>query len=79
MTTNGRSLTANALRGAAWKKSSYSGDSQGQCVEVADVTRTHAGIAVRDSKNPAGPAVLFAPEVFTSFLDSAVQGVFNQP
>lgn len=34
-----------------WRKSSYSGGDNGDCVEVA-----YAG-AVRDSKNPAGPAL----------------------
>ena len=39
------------LSGARWRKSSASG-AQSDCVEVA-----HLG-AVRDSKNPAGPALL---------------------
>ncbi|MEV0487250.1 DUF397 domain-containing protein [Streptomyces sp. NPDC050508] len=77
-TNNGRRRVLDALDGAVWRKSSYSGDSQGQCVEVADVLRTHAGIAVRDSKNPTGPILLFAPEAFATFVDDAVQGLVNQ-
>jgi hypothetical protein len=43
---------------AAWRKSSYSGQAQ-DCVEVANTVQ---GImAVRDSKDPDGPALLFAP------------------
>ncbi|MFI0482738.1 DUF397 domain-containing protein [Actinomadura sp. 9N215] len=36
----------------AWRKSSYSGVQEGNCVEVADLTPL---VAVRDSKNPDGP------------------------
>lgn len=36
----------------AWRKSSFSTDSGSQCVEVAFAP---AGVAVRDSKNAAGP------------------------
>ena len=43
---------------AAWRKSSYSGQSQ-NCVEVADNLR--GGVAVRDSKDPDGPALVLAP------------------
>lgn len=39
----------------AWRKSSYSGDNGGQCVEIASL---QAGAAVRDSKNPLGGALL---------------------
>jgi hypothetical protein len=44
---------------AAWIKSSYSDPGQ-NCVEVAHLTPTRA-IAVRDSKNPTGPALLLPP------------------
>jgi hypothetical protein len=39
---------------AVWRKSSYSGGNNGNCVEVA-LTADETG--VRDSKNPAGPVV----------------------
>jgi hypothetical protein len=76
-TSNGRSLTAPELEGAVWTKSSYSGGDQGQCVEVANVICTHKGIAVRDSKNPTGPALLITPEAFDSFVAAAQRGEFN--
>ncbi|MGV9894599.1 DUF397 domain-containing protein [Streptomyces tendae] len=50
-----------------WRKSSYSGDQGGNCVEVAEVTR-HATVAVRDSKSPAGPILTLAPAAFTTFV-----------
>ena len=42
-----------------WRKSSYSGNGGADCVEVA-LLRTDT-ITVRDSKNPDGPTLIFAP------------------
>jgi hypothetical protein len=54
---------------ADWRKSSYSGTNGGNCVEVA---RNLPGVvAVRDSKDPGGPALVFTPadwEAFTAGL-----------
>ncbi|MET9542127.1 DUF397 domain-containing protein [Streptomyces sp. NPDC006553] len=63
--------TDQNLTGARWRKSSYSGDTGGNCIEVADLT---AHIAVRDSKNPEGPAFLATPAAFTAFVSAAVEG-----
>ncbi|MFJ3812767.1 DUF397 domain-containing protein [Streptomyces sp. NPDC090056] len=63
--------TDQNLTGARWRKSSYSGDNGGECVEVADLT---AHVAVRDSKNPEGPAFLAAPAAFTAFVSAAAEG-----
>lgn len=77
MTTN--NLTASELRGAVWRKSSYSGGSEGQCVEVADLTATpFAGKrAIRDSKDPDGPALLFSESAVAGFLVDVRNGKFN--
>jgi hypothetical protein len=40
-----------------WRKSSFSGGQDENCVEVA---RLEAAFAVRDSKNPGGPVLRFA-------------------
>ncbi|GHF09791.1 MULTISPECIES: DUF397 domain-containing protein [Streptomyces] len=48
-----------------WRKSSYS-LANGDCVEVA--SPLPQAIAVRDSKNPEGPAVAFSPESWTAFV-----------
>ncbi|MGV9884166.1 DUF397 domain-containing protein [Streptomyces sp. NPDC003006] len=51
-----------------WFKSSYSDPGQ-NCVEIADLTATpHPSIAVRDSKNPHGPALLLHPSTWSSFV-----------
>ncbi|MFJ8686170.1 DUF397 domain-containing protein [Micromonospora wenchangensis] len=54
------------LNQARWRKSTRSSGNGGNCVEVAD---NLAGvIAVRDSKDPAGPALTFTPTAWRSFL-----------
>ncbi|MCB5906817.1 DUF397 domain-containing protein [Streptomyces pinistramenti] len=54
------------LSTAQWRKSSYSDHNNGNCVEVSD---HHPGIVpVRDSKNPAGPALVFAATGWSAFV-----------
>ncbi|MGZ3115239.1 DUF397 domain-containing protein [Streptomyces sp. H62] len=50
-----------------WRKSSYSGDQGGQCLEVAALPH-HATVAVRDSKTPAGPVLTLSPATFAAFV-----------
>jgi hypothetical protein len=65
------------LTKADWRKSTYSSPNGGNCVEVA---RNLPGIvAVRDSKDPQGPALAFTPEGWRAFLDSAQNGHFDLP
>jgi hypothetical protein len=53
------------LTRADWRKASYSGDNGGACVEVA---RNLPGVvAVRDSKDPAGPALVFRRDEWAAF------------
>ncbi|OAH13183.1 DUF397 domain-containing protein [Streptomyces jeddahensis] len=52
---------------STWRKSSYSGGSSGDCLEVNDTARP-ACVPVRDSKNPHGPAVVFSSPAWTSFV-----------
>ncbi|PNG93472.1 DUF397 domain-containing protein [Streptomyces malaysiensis] len=61
-------LRATDLSGACWRKSSYSGGAN-DCVEIADLTDTaYAVVAIRDSKEPHGPALLVAPDSFEAFI-----------
>ncbi|MFB9233995.1 DUF397 domain-containing protein [Plantactinospora siamensis] len=50
---------------ARWRKSTRSG-STGNCVEVAD--NLPGLVAVRDSKDPAGPVLSFRPDTWTTFV-----------
>ncbi|WP_341719466.1 DUF397 domain-containing protein [Micromonospora sp. FIMYZ51] len=56
------------LTGARWRKSTRSGGNGGECVEVAD--NLPGIVAVRDSKDPHGPALTFTPTAWTTFLAS---------
>jgi hypothetical protein len=51
------------LTGATWRKALAS-QQGGECVEVAGVPGV---IAIRDSKNPNGPALVFPRSVFGAF------------
>ncbi|MFD4555569.1 DUF397 domain-containing protein [Streptomyces sp. NPDC058469] len=51
-----------------WRKSSYSGEGDGnECVEIAN-SRTH--VAIRDSKAPAGRTLTIPADAFTIFVDT---------
>ncbi|MGI5468738.1 DUF397 domain-containing protein [Streptomyces sp. CA-132043] len=48
-----------------WRKSSYSTNEGGECVEVAALP---AAVAIRDSKDPDGPVLTAGPGVFADFI-----------
>jgi hypothetical protein len=62
----GAEVSSQDLRRAEWRKSSYSANGS-SCVEVA--TNLPGIIAVRDSKDREGPALVFATEQWLAFLD----------
>jgi hypothetical protein len=53
------------VTGAMWRKSSYSSANGGACVEVA--SNLPGVVAVRDSKAPGGPALVFTPAQWQAF------------
>lgn len=65
-------MLAPELASAVWRKSSYSGggSSGGDCIEVAGL---RAGTAVRDSKNPTGPALILSDQAWAAFVTEAKQ------
>ncbi|WP_433535213.1 DUF397 domain-containing protein [Micromonospora sp. CA-249363] len=56
------------LTGARWRKSTRSNGSGGNCVEVAD--NLPGVVAVRDSKDPGGPALVFTSDAWRAFVGS---------
>jgi hypothetical protein len=66
--------SALELRGAPWYKSSYSGPNCDNCVEVAQLLGV---VAVRDSKDAAGPAYLFVPAAWQKFVAGMKRGDFE--
>jgi hypothetical protein len=54
-----------------WKRSSFSGSNGQNCVEVANLPRV---VAVRDSKDPDGPRLTFAPAAWQRFTASVKTG-----
>jgi Domain of unknown function (DUF397) len=69
------------LTGADWRKSSYSGGNGGTCVEVAVLPGSKEGsdrvIAVRDSRSPDGPALIFTPAEWHAFTAGTRDGEFD--
>ncbi|MET9696621.1 DUF397 domain-containing protein [Streptomyces sp. NPDC006529] len=65
-------LADSSAHGLTWAKSSYSSDA-GQCLEVAS-GQFPGAVPVRDSKVPAGPALLVADAHWTVFVDAVKAG-----
>ena len=59
---------------AEWRKSARSGPYSDNCVEVAFVD---GAIAVRDSKDPGGPVLVFTPGEWDAFVAGAKDGEFD--
>ena len=57
-----------------WRKSQHSNPS-GNCVELAGLA--DGTVAIRNSRHPAGPALLCAPAEFSAFLAAARDGEFD--
>jgi hypothetical protein len=58
-----------------WRRSSYSGEDAGNCLEVSDGYA--AGVPVRDSKDPHGPALVFEPAAWSSFVAAVKRDDFG--
>lgn len=60
---------------AAWIKSSHSGPTGGNCVEVAFLAG--GAVALRNSRYPDGPALIFTSSEWDAFISGVSGGEFT--
>jgi hypothetical protein len=67
-------ITPRHLPELAWQKSGRSNPS-GNCVEMAALPG--GGVAVRNSRHPGGPALIYTRDEIVAFLQGAKDGDFD--
>lgn len=67
-------MNATDLREVRWQKSRYS-NSQGNCVEMAKLSGGE--VAMRNSRHPDGPALIYTPAEIEALLRGAKDGEFD--
>jgi len=67
-------MPATELRWTRWHKSGRS-SAQGNCVETAKLA--DGQVAVRNSRHPAGPALIFSEAEARAFLEGVKDGDFD--
>lgn len=67
-------MTDEEIAGLSWSKAQFS-NINGACVEIASAP---GKIAIRDSKDPGGPVLVYTPIEFRAFLDGARNGEFDR-
>ena len=63
------------MKHLTWRTSSYSSGQGGNCVEIANLPKGCR--AVRDSKNPTGPALRFTAAAWSAFATAIRAGEFD--
>jgi hypothetical protein len=69
-------MPAAELPEVTWRKSRRSGPQGGNCVEIAHLP--DGQVAIRNSRHPAGPALVFTPAEWAAFVGGARDGDFDQ-
>jgi hypothetical protein len=67
-------MPAAEITGARWRKSSLS-NSQGACVELARLS--DGGFAMRNSRNPEGPALIYTQAEIAALIEGIKLGEFD--
>ena len=75
MTSVRNGMPATELIGTRWVKSSRSGPTGGNCVEVAHLA--DGQVAVRNSRHPSGPALVFSAMEWDAFVGGTKDGEFG--
>lgn len=65
-------MPAAAIEGATWSKP-WSGSNGGACVEAAKLPGGR--VAVRQSTDPEGPALIFEPAEIRAFIEGTREGL----
>jgi hypothetical protein len=68
-------MPAADLPVVTWRKSRRSGPQGGNCVEIANLP--DGQVAIRNSRHPAGPALVFTPDEWDAFVGGAKDGDFD--
>ena len=66
-------VSAGEFAGVRWRKSVRS-SAQGNCVELASLGD---GVAIRNSRHPEGPALVFTDAELDAFLGGVKDGEFD--
>ena len=85
-------MRVSQLRGVTWRKSSRSGPTGGNCVEMAALPGSvlelpgsvldgapGGAVAVRDSWQPDGPALIFTAATWQAFTGGLAAGLDRRP
>lgn len=74
MTQISNGVPATSIEGVTWRKSGRSAPG-GNCVELA--TLDDGGVAMRNSRHPEGPALIYPREDLAAFLGGVKEGEFD--
>jgi hypothetical protein len=69
-------VAGDTISGARWVKSSASNPEGGNCVEFARLPNDE--VAVRNSRFPGGPALVFTPSEISAMLIAAKRDEFDR-
>lgn len=68
-------IRASEIQGVAWVRSTYSNATGGNCVEVAALP--DGGAAMRNSRDPQGPVLVYTRAEIAAFVAGAKEGEFD--